>query len=136
MSNQIAVPVNATAISTSGLALFTSVLSELSADGIAPIAAVQLEQLGSNFHVNGEFAASTKDLLKRSIAKSTRAQPVTVGWREGDSASLLAKTTSGQAAALLSLLIENPFGSSGSGEILSRLYIRLLLGESLIISIS
>lgn len=100
-------------LSISGLAAFAPVLAALSADNVTPLAMVQMENLGSLFHINGKYAIQVPDLLQR--CKSTRLDRLglLVGWRKGDSASLMAQSAGGQAISLLSMCISNLYGSEG-----------------------
>ena len=109
-----------------GLGAFSTVLSALTADNVAPMAMHQLEKLGAAFHVSGPFAARVPDLLQRFSSTPIGRLGVTIGWRKGDSASLLASTAGGQAVALLSATLANLCLTHRSGEVLFELSSKIL----------
>lgn len=111
--SQITPQVDVGALTLNGLAAFAPVLAVLSADDVTPLAIVQMENLGSLFHINGKYALQVPDLLQR--CKSTRLDRLglLVGWRKGDSASLMAQSAGGQAISLLSMCISNLYRSDG-----------------------
>ena len=82
--SQVASQVDVGALTLNGLAAFAPVLAVLSADDVTPLAIVQMENLGSLFHINGKYALQVPDLLQR--CKSTRLDRLglLVGWRKGD----------------------------------------------------
>lgn len=108
------------------LGAFSSILSTLSADNVAPMAMVQMENLGALFHTNGQFADQVSDKLKRFSLQPLGRVAISVGWRRGDSASLMADSSGGQAIALLSLCLVNFFSLSGAATILHRICSRVL----------
>ncbi|OBT38952.1 hypothetical protein VE00_10888 [Pseudogymnoascus sp. WSF 3629] len=68
--SQVAPQVDVGTLTLNGLAAFAPVLAVLSADDVTPLAIVQMENLGSLFHINGKYALQVPDLLQR--CKSTR----------------------------------------------------------------
>lgn len=82
---------------------------------------VQMENLGSLFHINGKYALQVPDLLQR--CKSTRFDRLglLVGWQKGDSASLMAQSAGGQAISLLSMCVINLYDTDNVGRLLSGL---------------
>ena len=117
------------ALSLQGLGAFSTVLATLSADNVAPVAMIQLEQLGSMLPTNGDYAERVKSLLQRcSNVRLDRLTPL-LGWRKNDSASLMANTAGGQAVALLSMCLVNLFKASDVGCIFSRLCSDLFSGS-------
>lgn len=62
---QVIPQVDVGTLTINGLAAFSPVLAVLSADNVTPLAMVQMENLGSMFHVNGEYAHKVPDLLQR-----------------------------------------------------------------------
>ena len=109
------------ALSLQGLGAFSTVLATLSADNVAPMAMIQLEQLGSMFPTNGDHAERVKSLLQRCSNVRLDRLTLLLGWRKNDSASLMANTAGGQAIALVSLCLINNFKPSDVGLIFSRL---------------
>lgn len=107
-------------LSIQGLGAFSTVLTVLSADNVAPMAMIQMEQFGNLFNVSGKFAAQTPDLLKRFSAKPLGRLAMAIGWRKNDSASLLAESAGGQAAALISVGLRNLYSGGKCGEIIHR----------------
>jgi hypothetical protein len=61
---------------------------------------------------------------------------MTVGWRKGDAASLVAKSAGGQAVSLLCLCLGNLYNSADTGTILFELSRRLLQRDISISSIA
>ena len=68
-ANPIQPEVSAISTATTGglasLSKLSELLAVLSADDIAPAALIQLEKLGTMFHLNGELARRTPDYLRR-----------------------------------------------------------------------
>ncbi|CAH0015359.1 unnamed protein product [Clonostachys rhizophaga] len=126
MSQQVQAQADVGSLSLRGLGLFTDVLAALSADNVAPVAMIQMEQLGALFHVNGRFANSVPELLTRASSHPIGRLTLAVGWRRGDSVSLLAESAGGQAISLLSLCITNIYNEEAVGQILSQLSFKLL----------
>ncbi|KFY68495.1 hypothetical protein V496_01017 [Pseudogymnoascus sp. VKM F-4515 (FW-2607)] len=131
--SQVAPQVDVGVLTINGLAAFAPVLATLSADDVTPLAMVQMENLGSLFHINGKYALQVPDLLQR--CKSTRLDRLglLVGWRKGDSASLMAQSAGGQAISLLSMCIVNIYNESDTGLVLSELS-RNILSQTIAIS--
>ncbi|KFY76716.1 hypothetical protein V499_03717 [Pseudogymnoascus sp. VKM F-103] len=131
--SQVAPQVDVGGLTLNGLAAFAPVLSALSADDVTPLAMVQMENLGSLFHINGQYALQVPDLLQR--CKSTRLDRLglLVGWRKGDSASLMAQSAGGQAISLLSMCILNLCDESSAGRVLSALS-KNMLSQTIAIS--
>ncbi|KFZ02688.1 hypothetical protein V501_09492 [Pseudogymnoascus sp. VKM F-4519 (FW-2642)] len=131
--SQVAPQVDVGGLTLNGLAAFAPVLSALSADDVTPLAMVQMENLGSLFHINGQYALQIPDLLQR--CKSTRLDRLglLVGWRKGDSASLMAQSAGGQAISLLSMCILNLYDESNAGQLLSGLS-KNMLSQTIAIS--
>lgn len=126
MAKQIQLQTEITTIGLQGLGAFSTVLATLSSDNISPIAAIQLEKLGAVFLPSGPFATRVPELLARSTAHPVGRLALAVGWRKGDSASLLASTSGGQAIALLVVPLANIFSIGDCGDILFQLCHRLL----------
>ncbi|OBT49988.1 hypothetical protein VE04_10190, partial [Pseudogymnoascus sp. 24MN13] len=131
--SQVAPQVDVGGLTLNGLAAFGPVLSALSADDVTPLAMVQMENLGSLFHINGQHALQVPDLLQR--CKSTRLDRLglLVGWRKGDSASLMAQSAGGQAISLLSMCILNLYDEFNTGRLLSGLS-KAMLSQTVAIS--
>lgn len=126
MSNAIQLQADIGGLGIQGLGAFSTVLSTLSADNVTPMAMVQMENLGALFHVNGPFAEQVPDMLKRFSSQPLGRLAVSVGWRRGDSASLMADSSGGQAIALLSLCLTNLFPADNVALILHRICSRVL----------
>lgn len=131
--SQVTPQVDVGGLTLNGLAAFAPVLAALSADDVTPLAMVQMENLGSLFHINGKYALQVPDLLQR--CKSTRLDRLglLVGWRKGDSASLMAQSAGGQAISLLSMCILNLYDESDVGRLLSGLS-KSMLSQTIAIS--
>ncbi|KAH7397163.1 hypothetical protein BKA66DRAFT_453754 [Pyrenochaeta sp. MPI-SDFR-AT-0127] len=136
MSNQVQLQADVGALGIHGLGAFSMVLATLSADNIAPMALIQMEKVGSNFKVSGQFATKVPDFLRRFTAQPLGRLAAAIGWRKGDTASLLAETAGGQAAAMLSMVLANLFKTHQCGEILSQLCSRLLPADIAVASVS
>jgi len=126
MSNAIQLQADIGGVGIRGLGAFSSVLSTLSADNVTPMAMVQMENLGALFHINGKFAEQVPDKLKRFSLQPLGRIAISVGWRRGDSASLMADSSGGQAIALLSLCLINLFSYDKVALILHRASSRVL----------
>jgi hypothetical protein len=116
-------------IPSNSLAMLGSVrhlLKALSADDVHPLAVLQLETLGACFLINGDLAARIPDLLVRSSSARLGRLSHWVGWMAGDTASVMAQTSGGRAAALLSLALCELYGAGRTGELLYRLSSLLL----------
>lgn len=117
MSSDISAQVDVGALSLSGLGAFRTVLSTLSADDVQPMAMLQLQDLGSLFPISGPVASKVPDYLLRHKSVRIERLGLMVGWRKGDSASLMAQSTGGQAIALLSVCLCSLYKDT-TGEIL------------------
>lgn len=126
MSNAIQLRADIGGMGIQGLGAFSTLLSTFSADNVIPMAMVQMQNLGAIFHVNGPFAEQVPDMLKRFSSQPLGRLAVSVGWRRGDSASLMADSSGGQVIALLSLCITNLFSKNTAAVILHRICGRLL----------
>ncbi len=109
MSNAIQLQTDIGGLGIQGLGAFSNLLSTLSADNVTPMAMIQMQNLGALFHVNGQFVEQVPDKLKRFSSQPLGRLAVSIGWRRGDSASLMADSSGGQAVALLSLCLANLF---------------------------
>ena len=121
MSANVAPVADIGSLSLTGLSSFRTLLETLSADDVAPLALLQLENLGALFHINGQQAARLPELLQRCSSKRLSDLSVLVGWRKGDSASVMAQTAGGQAIALLCMCLENLLGNDKVGDVLYHL---------------
>ncbi|KAG8533941.1 uncharacterized protein KY384_001682 [Bacidia gigantensis] len=126
MSGSVSPQVDVGALSIRGLSTFGPLLAALSADNVAPTAAIQLEQLGAMFLISGKHAAEIPDHLQRCSSIPIGRLALSVGWRKGDTASAMASSAGGQAVALLSLCLFNLYKDSHAGEILFGLSQRVL----------
>ncbi|KAL8709636.1 MAG: hypothetical protein Q9225_007425 [Loekoesia sp. 1 TL-2023] len=105
-------------LSLSSLSSVRSLLGTLSMDDVQPVAMLQVQDIGSLFHASGRYACTVSDELQRFSSYRLEKLAVTVGWRRGDAASLLAQSAGGQAVALLALFLRNTFDHRKAGEIL------------------
>ena len=121
MSGNVALQADLGTLGVAGLGAFTQVLSAITADNIAPMALIQLEQLGNLFLCNGKFAKKMPDLLQRSKSYRMAKLELMVGWRKNDASSYLANTSGGQAIALLIGCLPNLREPGEVGEILHEL---------------
>ncbi|KAK0739303.1 hypothetical protein B0T21DRAFT_409658 [Apiosordaria backusii] len=126
MPDQVQLQSDISSLGLRGLGAFSSVLAALSADNISPMAILQMEQLGSAFNVNGSFAAKVPESLTRFSSHRLGRLALAVGWRRGDSASLLAQSAGGQAISLLSVCLTNIYRAEAVGQILAGLCYKLL----------
>lgn len=104
-------------LSLSGLGQFSTLLTALSADDVQPLSLLQLQKLGEVFRISGPVAAKTPEYLQRYQSTRVERLGILVGWRKGDSASIMAQSTGGQAIALLALCLCSLYQSSGAGNI-------------------
>ncbi|KAI9686329.1 MAG: hypothetical protein M1822_003674 [Bathelium mastoideum] len=126
MSGPVQLQADVGSLGLQGLGAFSTILATLSADDVAPMAMIQLERLGAIFHTSGQFAKQVPDMLTRAKSHRISRLAVTIGWRKGDSASLLAETAGDQAIALLAVVLRNLFHYDGFGELLYSLSRQLL----------
>lgn len=136
MSQQINPQLDVGGLTLSGLSAFSSILATLSTDGVSPVAMLQLEKLGTFFPVNGPKAARVSELLQRCNSVRLDRLSLAVGWRKGDSASLMSESAGGQAASLLCACIFSTFSDEDSGNILLYLSTRLLPPGGSIVNLS
>ncbi len=126
MSQEISPQVDVGGLSLRGLSTFSSILTKLSTDEVAPAAMLQMERLSTFFPVSGPKAARVSDLLQRCNSVRLDRLALAIRWRKGDSASLMSASAGGQAVSLLCACIFSLFNDEDSGTILSYLCIRLL----------
>ncbi|KAK2032263.1 hypothetical protein LX32DRAFT_636411 [Colletotrichum zoysiae] len=124
MAVQLQSDVNA--LGFAGLSAFSTVLSAMSADNIHPSAMLQLENLGSLFHVNGKNAGLIPEVLKNAVSHPIGRLSISVGWRRGDTVSILGETAGGQAISLLMTALAGIYVRYDYGLILSSLCSSLL----------
>ena len=113
-------------LSLQGLSAFGSILGILSADNVSPMALIQMQSLGAMLPTNGDYAEKAKTLLQRCSDNRLNHLGLAIGWRKNDSASLMAESAGGQAAALLSMCLGNLFKPEHYAQILSHLCWTLL----------
>ena len=123
-------------LSLAGLSAFSSILATLSADNVAPMALIQMGELGAALPTSGEYADKVKSLLQRCSDVRLEHLAMVIGWRKNDSASLMAESAGGQAIALVSMCLMNLFTRVDIGTILGRLCSRLLSASMNIASMS
>lgn len=121
MSSDVVPQVDIGALTIRGLSGFVPLLAAFTADDVSPMAMIQLENLGSLFHVSGEHAAMVPDLLQRTPSQRLDTLGMVVGWRKGDAASTLAQSAGGQAIALLALSVRSLYSYEDTGSILYQL---------------
>jgi len=126
MSDALDVQVDVSNLALFGLGNFTAVLSALSADDVQPTAMLQLEKLGASFPISGPLRAQVPDHLQRCKSKRLERLGVTIGWRNGDAASLMSQSAGGQAVGLLATCLENIYGSDATATIFYKLSKTLL----------
>ncbi|KAG8529102.1 uncharacterized protein KY384_005737 [Bacidia gigantensis] len=126
MSRDVQLQSDVGGLSLQGVRAASSILAILSADNVAPLALIQLENLGAMFFTSGEYAEKVKTLLHRCSDVRLEHLSMAVGWRKNDTASLMAQSAGGQAVALISLCLTSLFRNSDTGMILSRLCAELL----------
>jgi hypothetical protein len=103
-----------------------SLLRAITADDVSPLAVIQIESIGTCFHINGEIANEIPELLTR--CKSVRLERLSVwaGWMVGDTASAMAETAGGRAGSLLSLMLVELYYQNGAGKILYEVSSKIL----------
>ena len=136
MSRDVSLQTDVGSLSLQGLGAVTSVLATLSTDNVAPMALLQMEQLGSVFHVNGQYAEDVKGLLQRCSDVRLDRLALTIGWRKNDSASLMAQSAGGQSIALIAMCLTTLLGRWNTGKALIRLCSDLCPQSANIASIS
>ena len=113
-------------LSLQGLSSFSTMLAAFSADNVAPTAMVEMEQLGSMFLMSGKHADKVPDLLQRCSTVRLDRLALSIGWRKGDSASIMAQSAGGQAIALLSVALGSLYNDSSLGDVLKSMSRKLL----------
>lgn len=126
MANQIIPQVDIGGLTLRGLSSFAPLLASLSTDNVVPTAMLQMENLGGCFLISGEYAAKVPDYLQRCSSVRLERLALTVGWRKGDAASLMAGSAGGQAVALLCLCLLTLYKSAEAGSIFLQLSQKLL----------
>lgn len=119
--SQVALQADVGNLSLTGLSAFSKLLSILTADDVTPSAMIEMENLGSLFHISGEHARKVPDLLSRSSSTRLDRLGIYAGWRKGDAASLMASSAGGQAISLLSNCIFSLYSDADAGEIFYQL---------------
>ncbi|KAI1313352.1 hypothetical protein F5Y03DRAFT_406603 [Xylaria venustula] len=104
----------------------SSVLRALSADGVSPLALVQLEAIGCKFLVSGPLARQIPDALTRSSSTKLGKLQTLVGWMPNDTTTTLAQTAGGQASALLIVGLVEMFCRNSTGHLLFDLSMKIL----------
>ena len=69
MSNEISLQADVGNVPNNAVAVLSSIspfIQAVSADNVSPLAVVQVEAIGSCFHLNGELAAKVPDLFPAS----------------------------------------------------------------------
>ncbi|MCJ1333446.1 hypothetical protein MMC10_010145 [Thelotrema lepadinum] len=136
MAEPVATQVDVGGLTLHGLSSFSKMLATFSADDVAPTAMIQMELLGSRFLTSGKHADKVPDLLQRYSSVQLDRLAFTVGWRKGDSASIMANSAGGQAIALLSLALGSIYYGDDLGNIFKGLSERLLSESVAIASVS
>jgi hypothetical protein len=120
MSRAVSAQVDVGNLSLAGLGQFSTILAAVSADDVQPMALIQLQNLGAAFPVSGPATIKVPDYLNRFNSTRIERLGITVGWRKGDSASLMAQSSGGQAVSLIAVCLSNIYRDS-VGEILHSL---------------
>ncbi|MCJ1463375.1 hypothetical protein MMC07_001982 [Pseudocyphellaria aurata] len=126
MANQVIPQVDVGGLTLQGLSAFGPLLASISADNVVPTAMIQMENLGGRFLISGEYAAKVPDYLQRCSSVRLERLALTIGWRKGDAASLMAGSAGGQAVALLSLCLLTLYTPVEAGRIFLDLSKQLL----------
>ncbi|KAL3425078.1 hypothetical protein PVAG01_04359 [Phlyctema vagabunda] len=134
--SQVTPQVDVGALTLNRLASFAPILATLSADNVAPLAMIQMENLGSMFHVNGKYAHKVPDLLQRCSSTRLDRLGLLVGWRKGDAASMMAQSAGGQAIALLCTCLKSLYQPDRMAEVLHQLSLKMLPRSIAISSVS
>ena len=129
MSQSVSLQADIGALGVAGFGAFTQVLSAITADNVAPMALIQVEQLGNLFLCNGKYAKKMPDLLRLSSSYRMERLGLMVGWRKNDAPSYLANTAGGQSIALLIAGLQNLCSDSQLGELYHRLCSKMLPRE-------
>jgi hypothetical protein len=118
MPGDIVPQVDVGSLTLRGLTAFTPLLAALTTDNVAPLAMIQLENLGAIFHINGQYALRVPDLLRRHSSMRLDQLGMIIGWRKGDAASLMAQSAGGQAVAMMCFCLRNTCKSEDIGSVL------------------
>jgi len=132
MSNEISLQADVGNVPNNAVAVLSSIspfIQAVSADNVSPLAVVQVEAIGSCFHLNGELAAKVPDLLSRSTSYRLERLSHWIGWRAGDTASYMAQTAGGRAASVLSLALIELYKEEATGNLLYELSSKILPSE-------
>ena len=131
MPGEISLQADVGALSLQGLGGWTKWLNVLTADDVAPKAQVEMKALGGLFHTSGRFAEKVKTELQRCPSVRQDRIALELGWRKGDSPSIMADSAGGQAIALLSLCMMETLGGQKSnvGLVMSQLCKEFLGGD-------
>jgi hypothetical protein len=136
-SNSISLQADVGNLPSNSVALLSAlspIIQAISADNVSATAVVQVESLGSCFHLNGEWANTVPDFLTRVRSYRFKRLSQWVGWRAGDTASMMAQTSGGKAAAVLCLALVELYDQERAGLILYELSALLLPQEKRIAS--
>lgn len=136
MAGSVTPQVDIGTLSLGGLGAFAPILATLSADDVAPMALIQMDNLGTAFRISGPHAAKVPDLLQRFSSTRLDRLGIAIGWRKGDTASFMGKTPGGQVMALFSCCLTQLFNEEGVGRILKGLSERLLEDYTWVASVS
>ncbi|KAJ6138764.1 hypothetical protein N7471_005250 [Penicillium samsonianum] len=107
MSDAVGMQADIGSLSLASLGPFSTILTALSADDVQPMALLQLQDLGAAFPVSGPVTVKIPEHLQRFHSTRVERLGIIVGWRKGDSTSLLAQSIGGQAIALLAVCLCN-----------------------------
>ncbi|KAJ6007943.1 hypothetical protein N7540_011919 [Penicillium herquei] len=107
MSDAVGMQADIGSLSLNSLGAFSTILTALSADDVQPMALLQLQDLGAVFPVSGPVTVKIPEYLQRFHSTRLERLGIVVGWRKGDSTSLLAQSIGGQAVALLAVCLCN-----------------------------
>jgi hypothetical protein len=83
------------------------ILQILSTDNVAPLAVIQMENLGAAFPLSGRLIAELPDHLQRATSYRLEALGLMIGWQKGDTASILAASSGGQYISLVASCLYN-----------------------------
>ena len=136
MANSVATQLDIGGLTLHGLSSFSKMLATFSSDDVTPTAMIRMEHLGSVFLISGKHADRVPDLLQRYSSVRLDRTLISVGWRKGDSASIMAQSAGGQAIALLSLVLGSVYDGNDLGSILKGLSQRLISENVIIASVS
>ena len=125
--NVVQVQAGLDTLSLAGANVLQKLMGAATADDVAPAAVIQIEQLGAMFNASGPFFEDkVHDALRRCHSRPLERIGLIVGWRKGDTCSLLAETAGGQTIALIILCLTNMINTKSCGTVLYRLSKTLL----------